>query len=108
MNYGGESLADICSARQLSEFNERQRVFECAVQVENERKRKVGEATIELNAQAKKQIEILERQLAENQKANHLLVKQAADSARSARISRWITIASLVVAIVSLVVNLVC
>ena len=107
MNYGGESLAGVSSARQLFEFNKRRRAFEDAVQAENERKREVGEATIELNEQTKKQIEILERQLIEAQKANNLLVKQAADSARSARISRWLAIASLVVAIASLVVNFV-
>jgi len=107
MNFGGESFADICSAKQLARIDEANRVQERAVHAENERRRKVGEATIELNEQTKKQIEILERQLAEDQKVNYLLVKQAADSAKSARISRWIAIVSLVVTIVSLLVNLV-
>ena len=107
MNYSGESLADICSAKVFSEIEASHRARELAVQVENDRKRKVGEATIELNEQTKKQNEILKAQLVETQKANELLVKQAVDSAMSARVSRWIAIASLVATVASIVVMLV-
>ena len=107
MSYGGESLMGISSARQLFEFNKKQHALEDAVQAENERKRKVGEATIELNEQTKAQNEILKAQLVEAQKANELLLKQAKDSAMSARVSRWIAIASLVATVVSIVVMLV-
>ena len=107
MNFGGESLADICSARQLAKVEESNRAFERAVQAENERKRKIGEATIELNEQTKMQNEILKAQLVEAQKANELLVRQAKDSAKSARASLWIAIASLIATVASIVVILV-
>ena len=55
MNFNGKSLADICSARQLAEVEESNREFEHAARAENERKRNVGEATIELNERAKQQ-----------------------------------------------------
>ena len=71
------------------------------------RKRRVGEATIELNEQTKQQNEILKAQLAEAQKANELLVKQATDSARAAQISQWIAIVSLIVSIASSVIMLI-
>lgn len=107
MNFNGKSLAGICSARQLAEVEESNREFEHAARAENERKRNVGEATIELNERAKQQSEILKAQLAEAQKANELLVKHAADSARTARISQWIAILSLIVSIASLVIMLI-
>ena len=106
MNYGGESLAAICSARVFSEMEASHRAYKQAVQAENERKRKVGEATIELNEQTKKQNERLKAQLIEAQKANELLVKQARDSAKSARVSLWIAIASLIATVASIVVML--
>lgn len=107
MNYNGKSLADICSARKLAEVEESNRAFERATRAENERKRRVGEATIELNERTKQQIEILKAQLAEAQKANELLVKQAEDSARTARISQWIAIVSLIVSVASIVIMLI-
>ena len=107
MNFNGKSLAGICSARQLAEVEESNREFEHAARAENERKRNVGEATIELNERAKQQSEILKAQLAEAQKANELLVKQATDSARAAQISQWIAILSLIVSIASLVIMLI-
>ena len=107
MNYDGRSSADICSARQLAEVEESNRAFERVVRAENERKRRVGEATIELNERTKQQNEILKAQLAEAQKANELLVKQATDSARAAQISQWIAIVSLIVSIASIVIMLI-
>ena len=107
MNFNGKSLADICSARQLAEVEESNLAFERAIRAENERKRRVGEATIELNERTKQQNEILKAQLAEAQKANELLVKQATDSARTARISQWIAIVSLIVSIASIVIMLI-
>ena len=85
MNFNGKSLAHICSARQLAEVEESNLAFERAIRAENERKRRVGEATIELNERTKQQNEILKAQLAEVQKANKLLVKQAHDSTRDAK-----------------------
>ena len=105
MNYADRSLADICSAKQLAEIEESKRAFERAVQVEKERKRKVGEATIELNERATQQNEILKAQLVEVQKVNELLVKQAADSARDAKRSLIVAVASLIVAILALVMK---
>lgn len=102
MRYMGEPLANISSARQFAEIEKLNQVSECVVRAENERKRKVGEATIELNEQTKTQNEILKKQLAEMEKVNTQLVKQAEDSAKSARHSHWIAIASLVVSVLSL------
>ena len=99
------SLAQIATARQLADYEESRRVREQAVRVVNERKRKVGEATIELNEQTKRQNEILKAQLAEAQKANELLVKQAADSARFARGSLIVAVISLLATILSLVLR---
>ena len=107
MNFNGKSLADIWSARQLAEVEESNREFEHAARAENMRKRRVGEATIELNEWTKQQNEILKAQLAEAQKANELLVKQATDSARAAQISQWIAIVSLIVSVVSIVIMLI-
>ena len=107
MNFNGKSLADIWSARQLAEVEESNRTFERAERAENMRKRRVGEATIELNERTKQQNEIVKAQLAEAQKANELLVKQATDSARTARISQWIAIVSLIVSIASIVIMLI-
>ena len=107
MNFNGKSLADIWSARQLAEVEESNRTFERAERAENMHKRRVGEATIELNERTKQQNEILKAQLAEAQKANELLVKQATDSARTARISQWIAIVSLIVSIASIVIMLI-
>ena len=105
MNFNGKSLADIWSARQLAEVEESNRTFERAERAENMRKRRVGEATIELNEQTKQQNEILKAQLAEAQKANELLVKHAADSARDAKRALIVTIISLLVAALSLVMR---
>ena len=106
MIYNEESLADICSARQLARIDEANRAVERIVHAENERKRKVGDATIELNEQTKRQNEILAAQLAEAQKANELLVKQAADSARDAKCSHVLAIIALVVSLVSAVLGI--
>lgn len=105
MNFNGKSLADICSARQLAEVEESNRAFERVVRAENERKRRVGEATIELNERTKQQNEILKAQLAEVQKANKLLVKQAHDSTRDAKRALIVAVISLLVAILSLVMR---
>ncbi len=105
MNFNGKSLADICSARQLAEVEESNRAFERAIRAENERKRRVGEATIELNERTKQQNEILKAQLAEVQKANKLLVKQAHDSTRDAKRALIVAVISLLVAILSLVMR---
>ena len=107
MNFNEKSLADIFSARLLAEVEESNREFERAARAENERKRRVGDATIELNERTKQQNEILEAQLAEAQKANELLVKQATDSARAAQMSQWIAIFSLIVSVVSIVIMLI-
>lgn len=105
MNFNGKSLADICSARQLAEVEESNRAFERTIRAENERKRRVGEATIELNERTKQQNEILKAQLAEVQKANKLLVKQAHDSTRDAKRALIVAVISLLVAILSLVMR---
>ena len=105
MNLNGKSLADIWSARQLAEDEESNRAFERAARDENMRKRRVGEATIELNERTKQQNEILKAQLAEAQKANELLVKHAADSARDAKRALIVAIISLLVAALSLVMR---
>ena len=105
MNFNGKSLADICSARQLAEVEESNREFEHAARAENERKRNVGEATIELNERTKQQNEILKAQLAEAQKANELLVRQAVDSAGDAKRALIVAIISLLVAALSLVMR---
>ena len=105
MNFNGKSLADVCSARQLAEVEESNREFERAARAENMRKRRVGEATIELNEQTKQQNEILKAQLAEAQKANELLVRHAADSARDAKRALIVAIISLLVAALSLVMR---
>lgn len=107
MNHNEKSLSDICSARQLAEVEESNRAFEHAARAENERKRRVGEATIELHERAIEQNEILKAQLAEAQKANELLVRQATDSARAAQISQWIAIVSLIVSVVSIIIMLI-
>ena len=105
MNFNGKSLADIWSARQLAEVEESNRTFERAERADNMRKRRVGEATIELNEQTKQQNEILKAQLAEAQKANELLVKHSADSARDAKRALIVAIISLLVAALSLVMR---
>ena len=105
MNYNEKPVADIWSARQLAEDEESNRAFERAARAENMRKRRVGEATIELNERTKQQNEILKAQLAEAQKANELLVKHAADSARDAKRALIVTIISLLVAALSLVMR---
>ena len=105
MNFNGKSLADIWSARQLAEVEESNRTFERAERADNMRKRRVGEATIELNEQTKQQNEILKAQLAEAQKANELLVKHSADSARDAKRALIVTIISLLGTALSLVMR---
>ena len=99
------SLAEVSSARQLAEYEDNRRALENAIRVANERNRKVGDATIELNEQTKRQNEILKAQLAEAQKANELLVKQAADSARFARVSLIVAVISVLATILSLVLR---
>ena len=105
MNFNGKSLAGIWSARQLAKVEESNRAFERAARAENERKGRVGEATIELNERTKQQNEILKAQLAEAQKANELLVRHAADSARDAKHALIVAIISLLVAALSLVMR---
>ena len=105
MNHNEKSLLNICSARQLAEVEESNRAFERAARAENMRKRRVGEATIELNERTKQQNEILKAQLAEAQKANELLVRHAADSARDAKRALIVAIISLLVAALSLVMR---
>lgn len=73
----------------------------------NLRRKKVENATIELNEETKKQNEILKTQLAEMKTANDLLVKQAADSAKFAKISLVVAIVSAIGSILSLVLSLV-
>ncbi len=99
------SLAQITSARQMADYEKSCRVREQAIRAENERKRKVDDATIELNEYTKKQNEILKAQLAETQKANELLVTQAKDSARLARISLVVAIVSAIGTVLSLVIR---
>ena len=99
------SLAEVATARQLADYEESRRIREQAIRAENERKRKIGDATIELNEQTKKQNEILKAQLAEAQKANELLVKQARDSTRFARISLIVAIVSAIGTVLSLVIR---
>jgi len=100
------SLAEVSSARQLAEYEDIRRAQENDIRATNERNRKVGDATIELNEQTKRQNEILKAQLAEVQKANELLVKQAADSARDAKCSHVLAIIALVVSLVSAVLGI--
>ena len=99
------SLAEVSSARQLAEYEDIRRAQENDIRAANERNRKVGDATIELNEQTKRQNEILKAQLAEAQKANELLVKQAADSARFARVSLIVAVISVLATILSLVLR---
>ena len=99
------SLTQITSARQMADYEKSCRVREQAIRAENERKRKIGDVTIELNEQTKKQNEILKAQLAEAQKANELLVKQARDSTRFARISLIVAIVSAIGTVLSLVIR---
>ena len=96
------SFTEVSSARQLAEIEDYRRAQENAVRAESERKRRVGEATIELNERTRQQNEILKAQLVEAQKANELLVKQAADSARDAKRALIVAITSLLVAALSL------
>lgn len=96
------SFTEVSSARQLAEIEDYRRAQENAVRAESERKRRVGEATIELNERTRQQNEILKAQLVEAQKANELLVKQAADSARDAKRALIVAIISLLVAALSL------
>lgn len=99
------SLPEVSSARQLAEYEDIRRAQENDIRATNERNRKVGDATIELNEQTKRQNEILKAQLAEAQKANELLVKQAADSARFASVSLIVAVISLLATILSLVLR---
>lgn len=96
------SFTEVSSARQLAEIEDYRRAQENVVRAESERKRRVGEATIELNERTRQQNEILKAQLVEAQKANELLVKQAADSARDAKRALIVAITSLLVAALSL------
>ena len=98
-------MAEVASARQLTKYEDNRRAQENDIRATNERNRKVGDATIELNEQTKRQNEILKAQLAEAQKANELLVKQAADSARFARVSLIVAVISLLATILTLVLR---
>jgi predicted RecB family nuclease len=97
------SLAQASSAYQLAKIQECNRRLEKDIYEKNLRRKKVEDATIELNEETKKQNEILKTQLAEMKTANDLLVKQAADSAKLARISLLVAIVSAIGTILSLV-----
>lgn len=97
------SLAQASSAYQLAKIQECNRRLENDIYEKNLRRKKVEDATIELNEETKKQNEILKTQLAEMKIANDLLVKQAADSAKLARISLLVAIVSAIGTILSLV-----
>ena len=97
----------IHSAHQVSEFMDAKRKCERAEQEERDQKRRIERATIAMTEEAKRQNELLNAQLVEAQKANEFLVKQAADSARSANVSQWIAVASLAVAVISVIVTVV-
>lgn len=96
-------ISKICSARQAYEVGEAERA-------EQEHKRQVDAATLDLNKQAKNQTEVARAQLSEVQKTNELLVKQAEDAKRFAEkadnrsiISIGIAGTSLLVAVISLI-----
>lgn len=93
----------ISSARQVGELMDAKRKEERIRQEEIDRKRRIEKVTVELNEETKKQNEILKTQLAEMKTANDLLVKQAADSAKLARISLFVAIVSAIGTILSLV-----
>jgi Flp pilus assembly protein TadB len=93
----------ISSARQVGELMDAKRKEERIQQEEIDRKRRIEKATVELNEETKKQNEILKTQLAEMKTANDLLVKQAADSAKLARISLLVAIVSAIGTVLSLV-----
>lgn len=97
----------IHSAHQVSELMEAKRKREIAEREERDLKRRMENATTAIAAQAKRQNELLNAQLVEVQKANEFLVTQAADSARSAKVSQWIAVASLAVAVISVIVTVV-
>ena len=95
------------SASQVGELMEVQRKREIAEQEERDQRRRMEQASIAMTEEAKRQNELLNAQLVEAQKANEFLVKQAADSARSAKVSQWIAVASLAVAVISVIVTVV-
>lgn len=97
----------IHSAHQAGELMEAKRKRESAEQEERDQRRRMEQATIAMTEEAKMQNELLNAQLVEAQKANEFLVKQATDSARSAKVSQWIAIASLAVAVISVIVTVV-
>ena len=98
------SLAQASSAYQLAKIQECNRRLEKDIyEKKNLRRKKVEDATIELNEETKKQNEILKTQLAEMKTANDLLVKQAADSAKFAKISLVVAIVSAIGTVLSLV-----
>ena len=97
----------IHSAHQVNELMEAKRKRECAKQEERDQRRRMEQATIAMIEEAKRQNELLNAQLVEAQKANEFLVTQAADSARSAKVSQWIAVASLAVAVISVIVTVV-
>ena len=93
----------INSAKQVGELFEAKRKEERIRQEEIDRKRRIEKVTVELNEETKKQNEILKTQLAEMKTANDLLVKQAADSAKFAKISLVVAIVSAIGTVLSLV-----
>lgn len=95
----------ISSARQVGELMEAKRKEERLLQEERDRKRRIEKVTLELNEQTKMQNEILKTQLAEAQKANELLVKQAHDSAQDAKRALIVGIISLLVTLLSLLLR---
>ena len=97
------SLAQASSAYQLAKIQECNRRLENDIYEKNLRRKKVEDAPIEFNEETKTQNEILKTQLAEMKIANDLLVKQAADSAKLARISLLVAIVSAIGTILSLV-----
>lgn len=62
--------------------------------------KKASEEAQRINNALVETCELSKKQFKQMQTTNELLVKQAKDSARDARISRWISIISLIVAIV--------
>ena len=80
--------------------------FQKELEAKQAHQRQMDEAALRLNAQADAQIRLLATQLMEVQKANATLVKQAADSAKSARLSQYIALASLIVALISTLISI--
>lgn len=91
MNYSSYSLSDnsINSAKALS-------IYMDAMEREKNHRQIIDRALISTSENSKMQSE-------QSQKINELLVKQAEDSARDARISRWIAVVSLILSALALI-----